>query len=81
MASATVRISGEEKEVLQKLSAQTNKKMREILEEAVELYRRKLFLEEVNGAFARLRKDPRAWGEEEEERAAWKGTLSDGIED
>ena len=54
MASATVRISGEAKQVLQKLSAQTNKKMREILEEAVELYRRKLFLEEVNDAFARL---------------------------
>jgi len=77
MASATVRISGEVKQALQKLSAQTNKEMREILEEAIELYRRKLFLEEVNDAFARLRKDPQA-GAEEEERAAWEGTLSDG---
>lgn len=36
-------------------------------------------VEEANAAFACLQKDPQAWAEEEE-RAAWEGTLSDGIE-
>ena len=81
MASTTVRISAEAKGALQKLSAQTGKKMQEILNEAVELYRRQLFLERANAAFAALRADPKAWADEEEERAAWEATLSDGMKD
>ena len=43
MTSATVQISSEAKGVLQQLAAQTGKKTEEILNEAVELYRRYLF--------------------------------------
>lgn len=56
MASATVRISLEAQEVVRKLSAQTGRKMQDILDEAVELYRRQLFLEKANAAFATLRR-------------------------
>jgi len=81
MASATVRISLEAQEVVRKLSAQTGRKMQDILDEAVELYRRQLFLEKANAAFAALRMQPEAWAVDEEERAAWDVTLSDGLDD
>jgi len=44
--------------------------MQEIVGEAIELYRRQLFLEKVNAAFAALKTDQQAWEEEREERAA-----------
>jgi hypothetical protein len=47
----------------------------------VGLYRRQLFLEKANVAFATLRMQPEAWAVEEEERAAWDVTLSDGLDD
>ncbi len=61
MASATVRISLKAQEVVRRLSAQTGRKMQDILDEAVELYRRQLFLEKANAAFAALRMQPGAW--------------------
>jgi len=81
MASTTVRISLEAKGALQKLSAHTGKKMQEILGEAVESYRRQLFLEKANAAFAALHADSEARAGEEEERTAWEATLTDGAED
>lgn len=61
MASATVRISLKAQEVVRRLSAQTGRKMQDILDEAVELYRRQLFLEKANAALAALRMQPVAW--------------------
>jgi len=81
MASNTVRIDSSTHKTLQKLSAQTGQKMQEILGEAIELYRRKLFLEKANAAFAALKADPQAWKEEQEERTAWDVTFLDGLKD
>ncbi len=79
--SDTVQISSEAKGVLQQLSTQTGKRMEEILNKAVELYRRYLFLKRTNAAFAALRANLDAWTDEEEERMAWGATLFDGIKD
>jgi predicted transcriptional regulator len=81
MASNTVRIDSSTHKTLQRLSAQTGQKMREILGEAVELYRRQLFLEKANAAFAALKANQQAWEEEKEERAAWDVALLDGLKD
>lgn len=81
MASSTVRIDSATHKMLQSLSAQTGRKMQEILGEAVELYRRKLLLDKANAAFAALKADSQAWKEEQEERAAWDVTLLDGLKD
>lgn len=81
MASSTVRIDSATHKMLQSLSAQTGRKMQEILGEAVELYRRKLLLDKANAAFAALKADSEAWKEEQEERAAWDVTLLDGLKD
>lgn len=81
MASSTVRIDSSTHKMLQSLSAQTGRKMQEILGEAVELYRRKLLLDKANAAFAALKADSQAWKEEQEERAAWDVTLLDGLKE
>ena len=79
--SEEVRISSKAKDMLQQLAAQTGKKTEEILNDAVDLYRRQFFLNGTNAAFAALRANPDTWADEEEERAAWDATLSDGMED
>jgi len=77
----TVRISERAKRVLEELAAREGKKIRELVDEAVELYRRRVFLEEVNRAFRSLREDPASWAAEEEERRVWEATLGDGLEE
>ncbi len=81
MSSSTVRISAEAKETLRALASSTNKTMQDVLDEAVELYRRRMFLTEANAAFHRLRHNAQAWEQEKRERAAWDSTLADGLEE
>ncbi len=81
MSSSTVRISTEAKETLRALASSTNKTMQDVLDEAVELCRRRMFLTEANAAFHRLRRDTQAWEQEKRERAAWDSTLADGLEE
>ena len=79
MSSATVRISLSTRDQLRDLSTHIGKSMQAVIEEAIDLYRRHCFLEEVNAAYAALRKDPKAWSEIAEERAEWDVTLADGL--
>jgi hypothetical protein len=80
MASDTVRIRASTHDKLKELAERSGRSMPEVLDEAVEAYRRQQFLEEVNRAFAALRSDPEAWREEQEERSAWEATIADDLE-
>lgn len=55
--------------------------MQTVLDEAIERYQRDKFLDDVNSAYANLRNDPKAWKEEQAERALWDKTLADGLKD
>lgn len=79
MMGTTIRISQRSHETLRALAQTAHESMQAVLDKAVEAYRRKLFLEEVNRAYADLREDREAWGELESERAAWDSTLADGL--
>jgi predicted transcriptional regulator len=81
MTSTTVRVSEHTHELLRKLAAATGQPMQQVLEQAVERYRREQFFAELNAAYARLRADPAAWEEELAERAELDGTLADGLDD
>ena len=81
MSSATVRISSSARDDLRDLSTRTGKPMQALVEEAIELYRRQLFLEEVNTGYASLRQNPLAWSEIAEERSEWDATLADGLDE
>ena len=79
--SSNIRITPHSKSVLRLLAKREGKPMQSVLEEAVEHYQRDKFLDEVNLAYAALRKDSKAWKQEQAERALWDKTLGDGLND
>ena len=80
MASLTVRINAITHKMLKALSELSGEPMSAVLDKAVEAHRRRQFLDGVAADFARLRKDPKAWRQELNERAEWDATLADGLE-
>ncbi len=74
-----IRISPRSKAVLRTLAKQEGKPMQAVLDEAIEHYQRDKFLDDVNAAFTNLRSNPKAWKEEQAERALWDKTLNDGL--
>jgi predicted DNA-binding protein len=81
MPSGTVRISLETQEKLRAIASRTGLTMQAVLDEAIEAYRRERFLAAANRAYSTLRKDPKRWQAEQDERAGWDAALSDGLED
>ena len=79
MNTLTIRISGTSHHILRELAIQKGASMQTLLDKAIETYRRQLFLEEINQAYAVLREDPKAWSQVEKERAVWDATLKDGL--
>ena len=61
MESLTVRISRSTHAVLRALAEETDQSMTEILDKAIEIYRRQRFLAGLNADFAALRKNKAAW--------------------
>lgn len=80
MAGTQVRVSEGTHQLLRSLANQAGESMQDIVEKAVEYYRRKSFLEGLNNDFRDLREDVTAWEGEEEERALWDNTVQDGLE-
>lgn len=80
MSDPLAGISAKTRQMLVELAAHTGKSVQEILDQAVEDYRRKLFLDAVNAGYAALRADPQAWAEVEAERQSMAGSLMDGLD-
>ena len=76
-----VEISEKSLEVVRHISQREGLGVSDVLDRAVEVYRRELFLEETSSSFQALKEDPDAWREEGEERALWENSLSDGVDD
>ncbi len=81
MTTTTVRISAKTHDTLRDLARAVGAPMQEIIEQAVEQYRRQRLLAATNAAYAALRADPAAWQEIKEEQTAWDVTLADGLEE
>lgn len=77
----TTRISDEAREILRKLSDEENCTMQEIIDEALEEYKRKQFLKKSNQAYARLRQNQEEWRQEKRERKVWENTQTDGLDE
>jgi hypothetical protein len=53
--------------------------MQAVLRSALEVYRRKRFLDEMNRSYAELRRDHQGWNAWTAERDLWDRTLMDGL--
>jgi hypothetical protein len=51
------------------------------LDHAIERYRRDKFLDDVNAAYASIRRERQAWNEEPAERSLWDKSLKDGLDE
>lgn len=71
MPSTSIRIDERALAVLRELARRQHRPIQSVLNEAIDSYRRKKFIEEANMAFAALRNDPEAWAEEQQERERW----------
>ena len=80
MSALTVRISKASHQLLKDLAEQTGQTMRDVLDKALDAYRRKLFFEQMNAGYTELRADPEAWAEHLAERRQWDATLIDGLD-
>jgi predicted transcriptional regulator len=81
MPSETVRIRSDTHAKLKELAEHFGRSMPQVLEEAIEFFRRQKFLEDANRAYAALRQNASAWAEEQAERDAWDSTLADDLEE
>lgn len=80
MTTATMRITMHARDVVRELSQQTGLKHQQVIDNAVENYRRQIFLESASAAYAKLASNAEVWREEQREREAWDETLVDGDE-
>jgi len=74
------RISDQAFTELKEIAQLTGESRQEILLKALDAYKRRIFLEKANAAFAALKSDSEKWQVEQEERQAWENTLNDGLE-
>ena len=81
MPSTTVRIKRETKRTLDQIANQTGQKTQDVLDHAIDAYRRRIFLDQANRAYATLRQDGARWAEEIAERKAWNATSGDDLRD
>ena len=79
MQATTVRMSPSTRQTLNRLADATHSSVQRVLEAAVETYRRQVFLDQTNLAFAALRQDPAAWAAYLEDLEPWEGTARDGL--
>jgi hypothetical protein len=80
MPMPTVPVAEGTHRTLQELCQQTGKSVQEIVDKAVEDYRRKAFFMGLDRDYAALKADPKAWAEELEERKLLENTLMDGLD-
>jgi hypothetical protein len=62
------------------MAEQSGETMLEILDKALDAYRRRMFFENLNAGYAALKADPEAWAAVQEERKVWEATLMDGLD-
>ena len=80
MKATTIRIRPKTHQALKEMAAMTGQSLQDLLEQAVEERRRKLYLEGLNADYAALRRNPEPFADFNKELAAWDATNRDGLE-
>jgi predicted transcriptional regulator len=77
MSSKSVRIRPQAHRQLKELAERFGRPMKDVVEHAIEILRRRVVLGQANRAFAKLRANKQAWTGELKERIAWDETFAD----
>lgn len=78
-AGTTVRVRSHVHATLRELSHELDVPIQDIIEDAIDAYRRQRMIEQHNRAYAAVKADPDQWRAELEERAGWGRSASDGL--
>jgi len=81
MRTVSIRVTARTRDIVHAIAEETNIPTTEVIEKAVEAYRRGKVLEEANAAYAALYQDPVQTREFENELDEWDATVADGLED
>jgi predicted transcriptional regulator len=80
MPATSIRIRPASHRALKELAAMTGQSVQDVLDEAIDDRKRRLYLEGVNADYAALNQNPKAKEDFEKEMAAWDTTNLDGLE-
>jgi hypothetical protein len=80
MASTTVRVDARTRELLREWAKEQHKPIGEIIADLVHKQEKERFWRELEVSLDRLRADPEAWQEYQDEIALWDTTTGDGLE-
>ncbi|HHY06398.1 MAG TPA: hypothetical protein GX532_05410 [Clostridia bacterium] len=75
--TTTIRVNRDIYNSIKLLAQKQNENMQDIIEKAINDYKKKKFFDELNTAYAKLMDDPKAWEEEVKEREEWDSILAD----
>jgi hypothetical protein len=81
MTSTSVRVDPKLHATLRKLAEAEHRPIGRVIEDAVARYEKDKFWKEMHEGFARLRADPVAWKDYQDEVAIWDSMSNDGLED
>jgi hypothetical protein len=74
-----VRISHNAHELLREMAREDGPSMQEVLDCAIERFRRDRFLHGANADYEALKRDSKAWKDELLEREIWEQTVAHGL--
>lgn len=81
MTSTSIRVPNETLAALRELSEDEQTSIGQIVANAVKQYRKDKFWKEMHEGFSKLREDPQAWQEYQDELAEWETLNGDGLQD
>lgn len=78
--ATTVRVEERLANILRELAREERRPIGQVIEDAIQQYRKEKLWRGVQEDFARLRSDPVAWKAYEQEVMLWDATAGDGLE-
>ena len=78
---ATVRVEPKLHATLRALAEAEQRSISQVIEDAIDRYQKENFWNALHDSFIRLRADPVAWREYQDEAALWDSVLGDGLAD
>ena len=80
-STAMIRVDAKTRDLFAKMAEEDHKTIGEMVDAAAKKMHRDRFWKNYYDAYAKLRADPEAWADYQDEMRAWDATLMDGLED